>query len=190
MTRLDLFLPVHKGLRAELFETARLVARSDFSLPAEARAAAARVRRSFAFLEEHAHHEEQLIFAELLPRAPVLCAELRNEHARVDGLMLEITRLLARLEPASADERVSLGRRLHGLLGSFLAEYLRHMEREEGETNRALWAHFGDEQLGAMQGRIIGGIEPARLQEWMELILPELNSSERAALLAGAGEPA
>jgi Hemerythrin HHE cation binding domain len=190
MTRLDLFLAVHKGLRAELFETARLVARSDFSVPAEARAAAARVQRSFAFLEEHARHEDELIFAELEARAPVLCAELRNEHSRVDGLMLEITRLLARLDECAPAERVSLGRRLHGLVGSFLAEYLRHMEREEGETNRMLWAHFSDEQLGAMQGRIISAIEPARLAQWMELILPELNASERAALLAGAGEAA
>jgi hypothetical protein len=29
-----------------------------------------------------------------------------------------------------------------------------------------------------------------RLEQWMELILPELNPGERAALLAGAGERA
>jgi len=182
MTRFDLFLAVHKGLRAELFETVRLVARTDFSAAGEADAAAARVRRSFGFLEEHARHEEERIFAALLPLAPVLCAELHNEHSRIDGLMLEIVRLLARLSEAEEAERVGLGRRLHALLGSFVSEYLRHMEREEGETNRRLWAHFSDEQLAALQGRI--------LAQWFELILPELNAPERAALLAGAGEPA
>jgi hypothetical protein len=190
MTRLDLFLAVHKGIRAELFETARLVARSDFSQRAEAQAAAARVQRSFGFLEEHARHEQGVVFAELLPHAPVLCAELDNEHARIDGLMLEVVRLLARLDEAPQTECVALGRRLHSALGCFVAEYLRHMEREEGETNRRLWAHFSDEQLGALHGRIIAAIEPVRLEQWMELILPELNPGERAALLAGAGERA
>ena len=190
MTRFDLFLTVHKGIRAELFETVRLVARTDFSDRAEARAAAARVQRSFAFLEEHAHHEEQVVFAALRRHAAVLCAELDNEHSRIDGLMLEITKLVARLEEAEPLERAGCGRRLYGLLGCFVAEYLRHMEREEGETNKRLWAHFGDEQLLEMQGRIIGSIEPARLGQWMELILPELNAPERAALLAGAGERA
>ena len=187
MTRPELFLAVHKGIRAELFETARCIARSDFSVPAEAAAAEARVQRSFGFLEEHARHEEELVFSQIEEKAPVLCAELDNEHSRIDGLMLEITRLLARLAPAPEAERVALGRRLHAQFGCFLAEYLRHMEREESEANRVLWAHFGDEQLGAIQGRIIAGIEPARLSQWMELILPELNASERAALLAEAG---
>ena len=190
MTRLDLFLAVHKGIRAELFETVRLVARTDFAERAGAQSAAARVQRSFCFLEEHAHHEEQHIFAELRPHAPVLCAELDNEHSRIDGLMLEVVRLLARLDEAPAAECAGLGRRLHSALGCFVAEYLRHMEREEGETNRRLWAHFSDEQLGGMQGRIIAAIEPARLAQWMELILPELNAPERARLLSEAGEPA
>jgi len=104
--------------------------------------------------------------------------------------MLEVVRLLARLDEAPQAECAGLGRRLHSALACFVAEYLRHMEREEGETNRRLWAHFSDEQLGALQGRIIAAIEPARLSQWMELILPELNALERAALLAGAGERA
>lgn len=190
MTRPELFLAVHKGIRAELFETARLVARTDFSVLAEARGAEARVQRSFAFLEEHARHEDEQILAELQAIAPVLCAELHNEHSRIDGLMLEIVRLLARLEAAPGAERAALGRRLHALLGSFLSDYLRHMEREESEVNRMLWAHFSDAQLGAIHGRIIASIEPARLGEWMEIILPELNATERAAMLAGAGEAA
>ncbi len=187
MTRLDLFLAVHKGIRAELFEMARQVARSDFSELAEARAAEARVQRCFGFLEEHARHEDEVILRELQPLAPVLCAELHNEHSRIDGLMLEVVRLLSRLEPAAPAERVALGRRLHGALGCFLAEYLRHMEREEGEVNRMLWANRSDEQLGELHSRIVGSIEPARMGEWIELILPELNASERALLLAAAG---
>jgi len=190
MNRLDLFLAVHKGIRAELFETTRLVARTDFSELAEAQIAAACVQRTFGFLEEHAHHEDETIFAALKPYAPVLCAELDNEHSRIDGLMLEIVRLLERLESSAPAERAGLGRRIYALLGTFVAEYLRHMEREEGETNRRLWAHFSDEQLGALQGRIIAAFEPARLAQWMELILPELNATEREQLLAKAGEAA
>lgn len=190
MTRLDLFLLVHKGLRAEIFETARAIARTDFAAPAQCRAAAARLERCFGFLEEHARHEEQVIFAELAGFAAVLAAELGNEHSRLDGLLLECSRVLARLEAASESERVALGRRLHGLFGGFVAEYLRHMEREECEVNRMLWAHRSDAELGALHARILAAIEPARLNEWLELILPELNPSERAALLAGAGEPA
>ncbi len=185
MIRRDLFLTVHKGLRAELFETARLVARADFAAAQSCTEVERRLHRSFAFLEEHAAHEDEAIFPALQALAPVLCAELQSDHSRVDGRMLEITRLAQRLAESAPLERVALGRRLHAAMGSFLAEYLRHMEREEAEVNRMLWAHASDAELGQIEGRILGSIAPARLADWLEIMLPAASAAECAEILGG-----
>ena len=50
--------------------------------------------------------------------------------------------------------------------------------------NRMLWAHRSDEQLLAVQERIVRSIPAARLSKWYALVIPALNLRERRELLA------
>src|SRR5262245_34936682 len=125
MQRVDLYGPVHKGLRAALAETATLLARTDFRDAAASRAAAARVAATLGFLDEHAAHEDAKVLPEILRCSPELAAELRSDHARIDGLQEDAGLLAARLETASSAERVSLGARLHERIWLLVAEHAR-----------------------------------------------------------------
>lgn len=185
MARVDLFGPVHKGLRATLAGTAALAARTDFTRPEEAAELEAAARRLLGFLEEHAAQEDAVLMPELQRVAAELHADLQAEHARADGLQRELAQHLDRLAGASEAERVSLGRRIHERLWRLAAEHLRHMEREEAEANRVLWAHFEDEALRGFHARILGAIPPTRFAEWGGIILPSLSLPERAAMVAG-----
>jgi hypothetical protein len=180
--RFDLFTPVHKGLRAALFETAALLARTDFASPAEAAQAARAVARVVAFLDEHAGHEDAVILPALEALSPELFVALREDHARIDGLQRELLALAARLAGATEAERVAVGRRLHDRFAIVVAEQLHHMQREEHEVQRTLCAHRADDELRALHGRILGRIPAPRTAEWVELILPALSGPERAAL--------
>lgn len=187
MQRIDLYGPVHKGLRASLCDTAMLLGRTNFESEKEGCAAARAVERIIGFLDEHAEHEDRVLLPEILRHSPEFHAELRSDHARLDGLQEEAAAIAARLDSASAAERVSLGARLHERVWQLVAEHARHMQFEETRANRVLHAHFADGELLALHGRIVGAIPPARMAEWMEIMLPALSSSERTKIEAAAG---
>lgn len=183
MPRPDLYRPIHKAIRALLFETTGLCARTDFADVRGARQAAQALRRLCAFLHEHAQHEDAVIGPELLRLAPDLAADLRNDHARLGGLEAELVDLAGRLDGERSSERFSLGLRVQDRLGRLVAEHLGHLEREECQANRILWAHLGDGELGALEERILASIEPGRLGQWLEVLLPALSSPECAQVL-------
>lgn len=189
MSRIDLFAPVHKGLRALLFEAGTCLARTDFAGEEEAAGAAAACRGLLAFLEEHAGHEDRWFMPELARLAPELHAALADDHARTEGLAREAGRLLDRLAGASPGERVALGRRLHDRVWALAAEHLRHMEREEQEAQRVLHAHLDDAALADLHRQLLASIPPPRRGEWAALIARSINLPERAGMLRGmAGE--
>jgi hypothetical protein len=186
MARLDIYGTVHKGLRAALFSATARAAGCDFASAAEARAAAATARELIGFLDEHAALEDAVIMPELARLGPETQAALHDDHSRLDGLQRDLAAVAERLEVAGdAAMRETLGRRLHDRLGRLAAEHLLHMQREEQEGNRILWAHRSDEELRALHGRVTGSIPPARLARWLAIILPAVSGPERSAMLGG-----
>ncbi|MEZ5990244.1 MAG: hemerythrin domain-containing protein [Planctomycetota bacterium] len=191
MTRFDIYTKIHKAIRAALFDAHVGLGRTDFTDAAEAEAFAGRLDRLCDFLDEHAAHEDEVLLPALAGVAPLLHADLRSDHARLDGLQNECRALADRLAGAGPAERAALGRRLHVELGRLVAAQLGHMEREEVEGHRALWASFDDATLLAFHGRILAAIPGPRMAEWLALMLPTLNRSERAEVEAAlAGAPA
>lgn len=186
MARLDLYGTVHKGLRAALFSTAAKAAGSDFTSAAEARAAAGAVRDLLGFLDEHAALEDGVIMPELERIGPEVHAALQADHSRLDGLQRDLATVAERIESADdAAMREALGRRLHDRLGRLAAEHLLHMQREEQDASRLLWAHRSDEELRALHVRITGRIPPPRMARWLAIMLPAVSAPERAAMLGG-----
>ena len=183
--RFQLFTFVHKGLRAALFECAGLRARTDFEAPEESGAAARSVARLAGLLDEHAEHEDAVILPVVEALSPECFIALRAEHARTDGLQRDLVALAGRLVEAGAAERPAIGRRLHDRTTVLVAEHLLHMQREEQEVQRLLWAHRTDDELRALEGQVLARMTPARRAEWLGLILPALSLPERAAF-AGA----
>jgi hypothetical protein len=183
MDRLDLFTPLHKGLRASLFDAVRAVARADFRDDGETRAALAVVRDTLAFLDEQAAHADAVIWPEIAAAGPELGALLRSDRARIAGVERKCAELAARAAEASGVARLALARRLHASLAVLCAELLVHMDRLETQGNRLLWAHRSDEDLRALEARILALIAPERLGAWLALIVPSCCAPERDAIL-------
>lgn len=185
MQKLDLYTHIHKAIRVLLFETVQTVARTDFSRDSELAPAVARLSLSIRLTRQHAEHEDREIHPHLHRLAPEVAADLEAGHDRFDGLDRELEGYLQRLEGAGPAERVSIGQRIHSLLGTLVAEHLQHMAVEESRANRLLWAHLDSTELLAIQDRILALISPEDMALWLELMIPAGNLSERAALLAG-----
>ncbi|WP_373048002.1 hemerythrin domain-containing protein [Vulgatibacter sp.] len=186
--RFDPYSRVHKGLRTLLFDTAALVARTDFS-GGETHFGASdpvgctldAVRVLLGFLREHGEHEDRVVMPELRRLGPEVCSRLAEEHAALEELHHLIEVLVARIDAGGA-ERAALGRELDAALTRLVVRHLEHMEREEAEGNSVLWAALDDGELEVLLGRILATIGPERMQQWRTLIAPTLAARERQAL--------
>ena len=86
MNRPNRFQPIHKALRAALFDATALVARTEFAHPGEASAAARMVATLLDLLDGHAHHEGEFVMPEVRKHAPALITTLEADHNRLEGL--------------------------------------------------------------------------------------------------------
>ena len=186
MNRPNRYLPIHKALRAALFDATVLVARTDFTDPAEATVSARAVASLLDVLDSHAHHEEEFVMPVVAHHALALVAALETEHGRLEGLQAELRALLPRTCSDVAAEREAAGQLLARALTLLVADHLRHMDREETEAMPVLWAHQTEEELDAMDARIRAAVPPEQMPVMLRMMLPTMTVPENAKLLANA----
>lgn len=177
--RVDLFSVIHKGIRGALFELAGDVARVEVSSTEAVDALVCRVHRVFGYLDEHAAHEDEHTFAALREVDAKLADELAAEHRGLEAAQAEVIRAVEALAMLDLAARTAGAARLVCALNHLIALQLLHMNREEQEVNRALWAGFDDEALAAVRARVMSTIPPPRFAEWMELVRIAVNPVER-----------
>ena len=76
-------------------------------------------------------------------------------------------------------------RRLYLRLSAFVAENFEHMQHEETHMNAALWATHSDDEIIAIEQRIIASHQPQEMMLAMRWMLPHLSPDERSAMLGG-----
>ncbi|HVZ89769.1 MAG TPA: hemerythrin domain-containing protein [Polyangia bacterium] len=180
--RLDIFMPIHHGLRRSLFETATLLARTDFAAAAESDAAEQLATSCLELLHDHADHEDQFVLPEVERFSPELAAALAQEHQDLEGAGDAIESLWPRLPTFDAPARLALGGEIGRRFRMVVADQLLHMDREEREVNALFWARLSDPQIAALNDRIVTSIGPARMQVWNALVLPSLSRPLREAI--------
>lgn len=180
--RYEPFTPIHKAVRRTLFETAMLLGRTDFASPAETASAERAVAACFGLLREHAEHEDRHVVPVVAGFDPALGQALTIDHPRLERSAIAVDSLWPRLVHADGPSRVKLGGELRRRFHSFVAMQLEHMNREENEVTEVLWANLSDADLMAISGRIVASIPPARMAEWVDLMLPVLSRPEREAM--------
>lgn len=192
MAVVDIYLDIHKGIRADLFAvTGRAGSLDPADAAGRARLGAA-VRSSVELLVSHAEHEDTVIQPVLEVERPDLAEVIAADHAglepRMDGLV-SLAGTVA--EVGGPDAR----RWLHALyldLALFTGDYLRHQETEERVVMPALEAAIGPDAVQALEGAIIASIPPDEMASSLAVMLPAMNLDDRAGLLGGMrqGAPA
>ena len=181
----DLYLFVHKGLRAFLGDTLNRCGRMDVADSAEVADTLAQVRGLVEICRTHLHKEEEFLHPAMEARRPGSAGETQGDHASQLGTFADIEANVRAVEEATGAERAAAALRLYHHLALFVAENLEHMHIEETENNEVLWAAYSDEELRALQKELVGSIPPAEMAVFMRWMIPAMAPAERALLLTG-----
>ncbi|HEV2449551.1 MAG TPA: hemerythrin domain-containing protein [Thermoplasmata archaeon] len=192
--REDLFTPVHKALRAMMYDLSSRVQSNDFADLAATRALVVDLEHDFAVarsagcmlcvFHEHADTEEGIVFPEVKRTSGELVASLIAEHLDLARREIAITDAAhALLALGSEEDRLTAGTALNLALNQLLAAYLVHINREDAELVPRMREHFTDPQMAKMRGAIIAQFPPDRLFALLGWMLPALNVTELTDLI-------
>lgn len=183
--RFNIYLQIHKGVRAALATVLLQVGRTDPRDDAEVAASLDAVRDLMALLQGHLEHENDWIHRALELRSPGSSAATAADHADHLEALAALEATVRIVEASAAEARAAALLRLYRQLALFVAENLEHMHIEETDNHAALAARYTDDELRELDRRLVGSIEPAAMMAALRWMLPALNAPERAGLLAG-----
>jgi len=183
--RHDLYGPIHKALRAALFDTARRFGALDADDPRELAQALGQAERLLAMLAGHLKHEDNFLHTAIEARRPGGAQRSAADHREHIESLAALADELAALRHAAPAERDARVMRLYQQLNRFIAENLEHMQFEETQNSATLWALYSDDELVALHDRLVASIEPQDLMDVLAWMPRALNTAELAGLFSG-----
>jgi len=189
--RYNFYKEIHKGVRALLLDLISQAGRTDFANASSLENLKETTRNAFLLLESHAHHENTFIGPELERLLPALAKSIGGAHDSHEPEMEELLFKLESIDPSSSDA-ASRGHAFVVALSKFAAELTLHMAEEEQVVMPALWTVRTDEELMAIEQRLVSSIPPEKMGSFLRWMIPAMNHPERVHLFSSmkAGAPA
>jgi len=176
--RHDIYAFIHKGLRAFMAHTLVRTGRLDVHDAAELAEVSEELRALLAICRHHLDNENTYVHTAIAARQPGACVGIAHEHVEHEAAIAELQGMIDALPGDAAALR-----RLYLRLSVFVAENFEHMQREETQMNAALWATHSDEEIMAIEQRIVASHQPQEMQITLRWMLPHLTPEERSAML-------
>lgn len=188
--RPNLYMPIHKGLRLGHCQILHRLGAVNWLDDKATSGMLGDLRVHLVLCREHLDHEDASMHPCLVAVAPDVLAMLEHDHADHLASFERLNALIAKTAIAAPAERPALGYQLYLMFTHFMADDLRHMEREETAAMAAMWQHMSDAELMEVHVRIVTAIPPMRMIDYMRLILPAVDPQERLMMLRGMQESA
>lgn len=183
--RFDIYRQIHKALRIAFAQTHAHVGRMDCADPDDMHAALRAVEDLLAACRSHLAHENAFVHAALDARAPAASRRTAEEHHHHDDAILRLSQACVEVARAEPAQRQRIADRLYDELGEFIADNLAHMRYEETVNNTALWTHYDDAELVAIEQALVASIPPHELLPTLAGIVAAVPPHDRVALLDG-----
>jgi hemerythrin superfamily protein len=198
----DLFTPIHKAIRAMIYNVGGRLQSNDFGDLAASAPLLADLEHEFTtalsagcilcIVHHHGTDEENVLFPSLSKFDPALVTRLVEEHHAFNTRLAALTshaHEILKMERAS--DRIAAGVALNREANEFFAVYLAHMNLEENVLVPMMRERYTDEQMRTMRGTIMGGMPPERLAAILRWMLPAISLQELTDMARGirAGSP-
>ena len=161
MQRLNVFNMIHKALRAMLYDTALTIQQTHFADTEETETALNKITAVLQMFEQHAHHEDHLLFPKIEQFQPQLVCDFEDEHVTDNALGNQLATLVNIVRHTSDTiEREIAASALSRAFLDFMIFNLQHMAKEESVILPVLWRHYTDDELMAINQDIVATIPP------------------------------
>ena len=171
MQRYNGFTLIHKALRAMLYDASLSIQQTWFANIEEAETPLEKIESVLYTFEQHAHHEDHFILPAIEQFEPELVHSFEEEHVTDVLLGNRLKNLLNIYRHMNfTEERLEVGSAITKAFVEFMVFNLEHMAKEELLLNPALWEHYTDEQLVALNQKLVASIpkeEVAATARWM-----------------------
>jgi hypothetical protein len=179
--RLDGFGPIHKAIRFALSDLLVRMGKGEFTF--------AELEDVLAYCESHLAHEETFFRPAFATRIGALTA-FDEGHPVHERYVAELRALAKSAESAAPEHRATSARALYLHFSKFVGENLAHMAEEEEVLQPLVERHFADDELLAIQGRLMASLAPPEMVRSAKFMLRALDRSERAFLVGGMAKNA
>ncbi|WP_066305650.1 hemerythrin domain-containing protein [Bacillus sp. FJAT-29814] len=184
--RFDLYGPVHKGIRLALSGLSYQTGSVDSSDYDKVQAFIEEFRSVVIILESHSRDEDDNINESYEKFAPETLQELEQEHEGLEHKLEQLAELVNQLEANRANpvEFPKLWYQVGKELNRFTADYLIHLQREEGPGMKALWDNLNDDELRVISKNIRSSIPPHAMAIFMHYMIPAISHTERVEMFS------
>ena len=181
--RHNFYHAIHKALRLGHGRMLAAIGSTDFSNAAAAVRTIDMVREFLMLGRSHLEGENREIHAALEVRVPGASAHAADDHEGHEQSFAELETMLRAIEMAPAAEKNRAALVLYHRYALFAAHDFEHMHEEETELLAALHEAFTDDELRAIEGRIVAAIPPAKMAAYLKIMMPAMNQPERSGML-------
>ena len=182
----DLYGPVHKGLRWALTTLLTRMGAADFTDAASSARLLDDLDGVLYLVSSHIEHEDRHIHPAIERKVPDASARLTEEHRQHEREIQDLRVLIAQLAGAPSSGATAIGRRLYLTFSRFVANSLVHMLEEETITEPLLEALYTAEELVQIHDALLASIGPDEMLAFTRVMVPANAREVRVALLAGA----
>lgn len=192
MKRMDIYAPIHKGLRLEMGRLLTRMGQTDANDEAETAQLIADVRAFLSIGAVHLRDEEAVIHPALEAKAPDSTRIVGGEHEDHRKDFVELDALVGVVEKERGEARSDALHRLYLRFSRFVADDLEHLHHEETIILPLLHANFSDDELRGMERDIVALVPPAELITVLRYMIPAMNPAERLGFITDlkSGAPA
>ena len=183
--RVDLYVGIHKAMRALMVDILVAVGRMDPQDESEFEGVSSRVLQLADFCTSHLTHENEFVHVALEACQPGSSARIAHEHVEHGDAIARLKEAVLRMRRCAGAQREHEALALYRQLALFIAHNFEHMHTEETAHNQTLWAHYSDEELMALHGRLVASVPPQENLFVMRWMIPAMTPAERLEALGG-----
>ena len=186
MTRYNIFFPIHKGLRAMLYETALCLQQTSFTDTEDAEETLQKMQEVIHLFKKHAHTEDNYILPAIAAYEPSVVTCFEEEHDEDLKLAQDLESVLLSFKSAYTDDaKQKCGEGLTNVFAQFVTFNLTHMAKEERLINEILWRYYSDAELHGITKQIMAVIQPSEMLEYSKWMIRGMNNEEICGWLKG-----
>lgn len=181
--RVDLYVGIHKAMRALMADLLVMVGRMDPADDAEVARTVARVLQFAEFCTAHLTHENEFVHVAMEARQAGSSTSIATEHVEHEEAIARLKRAASSLPACQGVQREREALDLYRQLALFVAHNFEHMHIEETTNNQVLWTHYSDAELLALHARLVASLPPQENLFVLRWMIPAMTPGERLQVL-------